>query len=76
METDGKIYSMHFLFFVLKLRQFVHIFLFSHALNYCEMYVFSVRPVFTKLCVATPWGGAELRQGRRQKTREKLKRKN
>jgi hypothetical protein len=27
--------------------------------------------VVPKLCVATPWGGAEFRQGRRQKTMEK-----
>jgi hypothetical protein len=31
--------------------------------------------VFPKLCVATPWGGAELRQGRRQKTKKKSEKK-
>jgi hypothetical protein len=33
-------------------------------------------PVFPKLYVTTPWGGAELRQGRRKKTGKKIKRKN
>jgi hypothetical protein len=33
------------------------------------------RTVFPKLCVATSWGGAELRQGRRQKLEKTEKKK-
>jgi hypothetical protein len=35
----------------------------------------SSSPVFPKLCVATSWGRAELRQGRRKKTRKTEKKK-
>jgi hypothetical protein len=41
-----------------------------------EINICSYRPVVPKLHVATPWGGAELRLGRRQKTEKELKRNN
>jgi hypothetical protein len=31
--------------------------------------------MFSKLCVAIPWGGAELRQGGRQKTKKRTEKK-